>query len=148
MLNSCYDRRALSPRYTAYKQCASARSQKRKLDHAALEARVKELVGPDSSTHKLYDIFSDNFSCIDQMDKEFYAYGHKAWQRHLHSAAHYFVGWYLMNTYHSIYEEYRGESVHAQTGGNNAATAEVQPLSSTDYLIELVNEFLLKYPHE
>jgi len=122
-------------------------SQKRKLDHASLEARVKELVGPDTATHKLYDIFSDNFSCIDQMDKEFYAYGHKAWQRHLHSAALYSVGWYLMNTCHSIYEEYRRESVQAQTGGNNAAIAEVQPLSSTDYLIELVNEFLVKYPH-
>lgn len=38
-----------------------------------LEARIEELIGPDTATHKLYDIFSDNFSCIDQMDKEFYA---------------------------------------------------------------------------
>jgi hypothetical protein len=124
-------------------------SQKRKLDHASLEARVKELIGPDTATHKLYDIFSDNFSCIDQMDKEFYAYGHKAWNRTLHSSALYSVGWYLMNTCHSIHEEYRRESVQGQTGGNNTATAEVRPLSSTDYLIELVNEFLVKYPqHE
>lgn len=61
---------------------ASLSRQKRKLNHAALEARVKELIGPDSPTHKLYDIFSDNFSCIDQMDKEFYAYGHKGWHCH------------------------------------------------------------------
>ena len=127
---------------------ASLSRQKRKLDHAALEARVKELIGPDSPTHKLYDIFSDNFSCIDQMDKEFYAYGHKGWLRHLHSAALYSIAWYLMNTCHSIYEEYRRESVQAQTGGNNAAIANVQPLSSTDYLIELTNDFLVKYPHE
>lgn len=53
-----------------------------------------------------------------------------------------------MNTCHSIYEEYRRESVQAQTGGNNAAIANVQPLSSTDYLIELTNDFLVKYPHE
>jgi hypothetical protein len=123
-------------------------SRKRKLDHASLEARVKELVGPDTATHKLYDIFSDNFSCIDQMDKEFYAYGHKAWKRHLHSAALYSVAWYLMNSCHSIYEEYRRERVAARTGGNNAAIADVQPLSSTDYLIKLAEEFLVKYPQQ
>jgi hypothetical protein len=122
-------------------------SRKRKLDLGALEARVKELLGPATTSHTLYDVFSDNYACIDRMDKEYYAYGHKAWVRHLHTDALYCIAWYLMDSCHAIYEEYRRENVYWQTGGNNAATAEVVSHSSADYLINLTTQFLAKYPH-
>jgi hypothetical protein len=125
-----------------------ADSRKRKLDQGSLEARVRELIGPETTTHKLYDVFSDNYACIDRMDKECYAYGKKAWVRHLHTDALYCMAWYLMDSCHAIWEEYTRESVYSQTHGNNAATAAVESLSSADYLINLTNEFLAKYPHE
>ncbi len=124
----------------------AADSRKRKLDQGALETRVKELIGPETTTHKLYDIFSDNYACIDRLDKEYYAYGKKAWVRHLHTDALYCMAWYVMDSCHAIWEEYVRESVYAQSSGNNAATAAVASLSSTDYLIELTNKFLSKYP--
>jgi hypothetical protein len=123
-------------------------NRKRKLDLAALEVHVKELLGPETTSHTLYDVFSDNYACIDRMDKEYYAYGHKAWVRHLHTDALYCIAWYLMDSCHTIYEEYIRENVYWKTRGNNAATAAVESLSSADYLISLTAEFLAKYPQK
>lgn len=121
--------------------------KKHKLDDAALQARLKQAQGTQTEDHRIYDVFHEFYSCIDQMDKEFYAHGRLRWTHGANANAVQCAAFYLLSTCHSIFEEYHREHIHAQTKGNNMEVLSTPALSITDYLITLVTSFKQKYPH-
>ncbi len=138
----------LCPRDTsAHTMAVSQLSRKRKLAAASLTARADELQAPETTSHQVYDIFHDYYSCIDQMDKVFYAHGRLRYIHHPNVYALHCAAFYVMSSCHAIYEEYQRENVDARSKSNNAQVAATQALSITDYLIKLTQEFKVKYKY-
>jgi hypothetical protein len=133
---------------SAHTMAVSQLSRKRKLVAASLTARADELQAPETTSHQVYDIFHDYYSCIDQMDKVFYAHGRLRYIHHPNVYALHCAAFYVMSSCHAIYEEYQRENVDARSKSNNAQVAATQAvLSITDYLIKLTQEFKVKYKY-
>lgn len=120
---------------------------KRSIDdrEADAKAKLRALQGRAKKQHRVYDLFNMYYNLIDRLDQQHYAYFHRTWNRKsnaygLMSAA----ATYMMANCRAIWEEHRRELVNGRTKGNNRAVAEMEPLSTPQYVVQVIKQYLAK----